>query len=345
MCAGDWAPPGASKCVVRAERELGFKDDGVWWSTGTGYYTGSQATSCDGNGGTGDTPMPSTPKPEDGSTPEPGPGEAAPSPCPAGQAPGEVNGVGICAPMGGDRPTVSDAPGTGSSTTRNPDGSSSSTNQTGSTTCQGGQCTTSTSSTTTITNAPGNTSCPAGATSGTATVDGQSRTTCTTTSSGSSSSSQGDFCRVNPSNKQCGDGQGSSFGGNCEAGFVAKSDDAVLNAMAKEQHKRNCQFFEKVPDPTDETRAFDDMKAKGQAGEDQTDDLPESSRPTMSISPGDIDSSNLLGTSQCIQDLTIVVMDKSIKLPFSQICPYLEYLGTILMICAYLVAARVVIRG
>jgi hypothetical protein len=46
-----------------------------------------------------------------------------------------------------------------------------------------------------------------------------------------------------------GNGQGGGgFSGTCAAGFQAKGDDPILNAMALEQYKRNCKFFENDTD-------------------------------------------------------------------------------------------------
>ncbi|XXQ53700.1 virulence factor TspB C-terminal domain-related protein [Xenophilus aerolatus] len=218
------------------------------------------------------------------------------------------------------------------------------TTQSGTTSCSGGTCTTTTTNNTTIINKPGDTSCPSGTTQGTTTKDGQTVTTCSSSSTSTSSQSQTGYCKGSGAGSaQCGgEGSGSSFGGNCAAGFKAVSEDAVLNAMAEEQWRRNCQFFDKVPEDTEESLAYADMKAKGKAGVDQTNDLPAASKREISIGPGDFDSSNALGGAACITDRTIVVMGRSVSLPFSQLCVWLGYMGTVLLACSYLVAARIV---
>ena len=313
---------------------------------GIAYATGGRASMCTGNGESADGPSPAPVKDPLNPDKLPSPGQPAPARCPAGQAPGEFNGARICAPTGSETQTSTPSPGNGSTTVNNSDGSSTTLTQTGRTTCQQGQCTTVTNTTNVTTNAPGNNTCPSGQTSGTTTVGGQSRTTCTGTSSGSSTGAQSGFCEKNPKGKQCdGDGSDTSFGGTCAGGFKAVSDDAVLNAMAEEQYKRNCQFFEKKPDATDETRAYDAMLAKGKQGGDQTGDLPEGSKRDYTIGPGDFDYTSAIGPQQCFTDRSVTMWGKSIAIPLSVVCPWLEILGNILVVVGSLLAARIVVRG
>lgn len=328
---------------------------GYWQCSGMGYYTGDKAANAAkctvgtaaGSGSSPSDPAPASPPiSENPRTPPatPAAGTAAPAPCPSGQAPGQINGATVCRPTGSDRPTAS---GTGSSTTtNNSDGSSTTNTTTGTTKCEQGQCTSTTNNTSTTINAPGNGSCPSGQTAGTTTVNGQSRTTCTGTSSGTSTRPQAAFCKDNPKDKQCGgDGSDTGFGGTCAGGFKAVSDDAVLNAMAEEQYKRNCQFFEKVPDPTEDTQAHDAMRAKGKQGVDQTADLPASSRREVTIGPGDFDYSSAIGPQQCFTDRSVSIWGRSVAIPLSIVCPWLEILGNILVVVGSLLAARIVVRG
>ncbi|PIF76915.1 hypothetical protein CLU95_4084 [Variovorax sp. 54] len=350
---------GNGLCVVTVPSRTALcgQAEGGWWRcSGEGFYTGSTAAapskcSQSGPGGTGDSasdPMPSTPpvgmppKAPD----QPAPGTAAPAPCPVGQAPGTFNGTSMCKPVGTDRPQVADAPGNGDSTTNNSDGSSTTSTRTGTTKCAEGQCTTTTNVTNVTTNAPGNDACPSGQTPGTKTVNGQTRRTCTGTTSGTSSEAQSGFCEKNSKDKQCdGDGADTSFGGACAGGFKAVSDDAVLNAMAEEQYRRNCEFFEKKPDATDETRAYDAMLAKGKQGGDQTGDLPEGSKRDYTIGPSDFDYSSAIGSQQCFRDRNVSIWGRSIVIPLSVVCPWLEILGNILVVVGSLLAARIVVRG
>jgi len=295
-------------CKIALDNAKSFPDaDGNWYTQGDARVTGSTCRESD----------PTEGDPE-GTEKQPA---AKDPPCVGGYQ-GEVNGVSVCAKPDPNK----GVDWAGTKETTNPDGSK--TTKETDTKCNGSTCTT---------------------TEKTTTKDASGNVTGTSTTS--TTESRGSLCSRDSGNGVCkggggGDGDGeSSFSGTCAGGFKAVSDDAVVNAMAEEQYRRNCQFFEKTPDPTDESQAYDAMKAKGQAGQDQTGDLPAASRPSFNMSPSDLDSSNALGVSQCLSDLTIVVMDKSIVLPLSDLCPWLEYLGYILMVCAYLYAARIVIGG
>lgn len=305
---------------------------------GNSYATGTRSVMCSGTGETPDSPSkPPTTDPVNPDKP-PVPGQPAPARCPVGQAPGTFNGTRICAPIGPDTQTGSLAPGSGSTTTNNSDGSSTTSTTTGTTTCLQGKCTTSTVNTNVTINAPGNETCPAGQTSGTTTVNGQSRTTCTATASGSTSQAQTDFCKQNPKDKQCGgDGADTSFGGTCAAGFKAVSDDAVLNAMAEEQYRRNCQVF--ATDKPESTVVADASDPTGLLKATTPGDS------TVSVGSGNFDTSSSLGGGSCNLNKTIVVAKMTATLPFNVICDPLAYLGEVLVAVSLLLAARIVARG
>lgn len=118
-----------------------------------------------------------------------------------------------------------------------------------------------------------------------------------------------------------------------------------MNAMALEQYKRNCQFFEKKPDATDETRAYDDMLAKGKQGGDQTGDLPAGSKREVTIGASDFDYSSAIASQQCFTDRSVQIWGRSIAIPLSIVCPWLEILGNVLVVVGSLLAARIVVRG
>lgn len=223
--------------------------------------------------------------------------------CPPGKLPGTVNGTEVCVEAGRDDNTQKETQK--ENTTNNPDGSTTQTQQTQQTTCQGATCTTTT--TTTVTTTP---------------VGGGPGTSETTTSTGTCT-------RGSPG---CGDEESdpSSFGGTCAA--FACDGDAIMCAVALEQHKRNCQLFVN-------TSAESDLyeSEKGKTGPQYT------SEPTVNIGPGSISQSNVLAASaQCISDKTITVAGNTITLPFSQICSTLQHLGTVLLFIAFLTAYRIV---
>ena len=133
-----------------------------------------------------------------------------------------------------------------------------------------------------------------------------------------------------------GDGDGKSgFGGNCEAGFACEGD-AIFCAIAKEQHRRACRLFD---NKTAESELYE--KEKGKTGE-QTKDLPGNREESMA---NRISTADAFGAGQCVQDLNIVVVGKSVTLPMSKICPIVSVLGNIMVGVALLLAVRIVGRG
>lgn len=281
-----------------------------WVTRGQGRVTGETCVAI----GTGGVPNDA---PEGTEEEEPG----KPNDCLYGLVKG-VNGSIVCAyddPNG----TIE---GTETSSVKNPDGTTTDTKK--DTKCDAGVCTTTTTTTTRDS---------AGNVTGVATDEKKE--------------SIGQTCSKDPGNKVCattggGGGEGGAgFSGTCAAGFVAKGEDPIANAMALEQHKRNCQYFEKKPDATDETNAYDAMLAKGKQGGDQTGDLPASSRRDVVIGPSDFDYSSAIGAQQCFTDRHVSIWGKSIAIPLSIACPWLEVLGNILVVVGSLLAARIVVRG
>lgn len=155
---------------------------------------------------------------------------------------GEINGIRTCVP---NQAATGD---TSSKETKNPDGTS--TNTESKTTCENGVC--KTTNTTTTKDAAGNT---------------------TSTSTSSSTTSQREYCASNKASTVCAatngdknpsDKDGSDkgeekcegddcedkpgkFEGSCMAGFTCEGD-ALQCAQTREQHRRNCELFEKDSD-------------------------------------------------------------------------------------------------
>lgn len=144
----------------------------------------------------------------------------AEQPCPTGQVRGEINGASVCVKAG--ETVTTNPPNTTSSTVKNSDGSTTTTevSEESETVCKGGVCTTTITRNTTTT-----------------TRDNQGNVTGVT---------EGEDTVTRPGTRDGdGDGAGSSFGGKCEADFSCEGD-AVQCAIALEQHRRNCQFWQPV---------------------------------------------------------------------------------------------------
>ncbi len=191
-------------------------DDGNWVTQGTAKYSGS---TCDPSvindlNSEADPEYEPEENPETSNTPDPS--------CPNGFK-GTVNGVSVCVP-----PKSS----SGISELEEKDnGDGTKTNTKTEVKCENGKCEVTKTSTTTNTQ----TNSTVSSSSTTTTVD------------------KADYCSKNSSAGVCKNEQGEeegkgSFGGSCQAGFTCKGD-AAMCAMAKEQHKRNCETLEEDKDP------------------------------------------------------------------------------------------------
>lgn len=198
---------------------------------------------------------------------------------------------------------------------KNPDGSTTRTD--GTTTCTAGKCTTNS----TVCNTP----------------SGGTTASCSTTTT---TESQQGLCAQNKGSKVCegqGEGTPSSFTGNCVTGFKAVSDDAVLNAMAQEQYKRNCELLRTDQEPSTW------VAAEGQKATNVLADSPNNAE--FSIGPDSFDTSDALGGGGCSLNKTVTVRGYSVALPFNVLCDPLAIFGQILVAFAFLLGARIVTRG
>lgn len=330
MPGGSWPP---SQAAIGCVSNIGSS---TRVPNGDGSYSWSAVVTLSGGTCT-DPPATGGGSGAGGGSGDPLPPKADPNPCPSG-FPGQVNGTTVCVPSVPD----SGIGGTSSVVTKAPDGSSDTTST--DTKCNAGTCTTTTS--TVKKN-------PAGEV--VAVVPGNTVT-----------QSVNSLCAKDPGNKVCaavglgnganggtgnggsgngsgggggggGTGEGSSFGGTCAEGFKAKSEDAVVNAMAEETFRQNCKVN---PDT--------DSQALGKAEAAKTGNLNKDNpnNGDFSIGPSNFDTTDAIGGgAACIADKTVTIMGGSLVLPMSIVCPYLNALGLVLLACSFLLAARIVTRG
>lgn len=227
----------------------------------------------------------------------------APVPCGTNQCPGTVNGATICVPCKGQQEKGPETSASSpSSGASGPSGSSTTTE------CNGTSCTTTTT-----------------------TKDGNGNTTGVV----QTTEKQESFCQQNPQSSLC---KQSSFGGACAA--TACEGDAVMCAIARDQYKRNCEWFE---DP-----AAQELKTIGQAG--MTGDLRPDGHPgkdaqEQSLSFASvIDQTDRLGAG-CPSDVTVSVAGKSVAIPFSSMCGNLQLVGNLMVGFCMFVAALIVFRS
>lgn len=237
--------------------------------------------------------------------------EESPVPTPCKGTYGQVNGVDVCLPLGSDPSVTIETGKKTETTTTEPGGGSTTVTSEGTSSCIGSQCS---STTTTTTTAP----------------DGTSTSTTET-----KSESKDDFCKNNPRSPQC---ITSSFGGSCTANFTCDGD-AVMCAITREQHIRNCKLFDDMSSAEAQLYGSE----KGKAGS-QTGSLPGSE--SIAISSSSFDTSDAIGGGTgCIADKSVTVVGFVVTIPFSSVCGHLAMLGNILLAVSFLLAGRIVVRG
>lgn len=288
--------------------------DGKWYASGPLTNVGvacSMTPSSSGPGGTG-------------TGGEPSPASDPPVQCPTGKCPGTVNGANVCMPcMSGTTESTTSSTSTVAGTGTGGDGAGSGGNGsqpngtssgqgTSKTECNVSKCTTTTT---------GTNSNPDGSTG---------------TTSSTKTESKDDYCTKNPRSPLCVTGE---FGGSCAGGAAFTCEgDAVQCAMAKEQHKRACEFFVTT---TPESDLYNENKNK--TGAQYTSS-------TLAITQADFDTSNALGVgASCVSDKVITInlgaRSVSATIEFSRACPYLGWLGVLNLSLAFLLAIRIVGRG
>lgn len=157
-------------------------------------------------------------------------------------------------------------------------------------------------------------------------------------SSATTTLEQGRFCAQNPTAAACknGDEGGGSFSGSCQVGFTCDGD-AVMCAIAKEQHARACQLFK---EDTAEGQLYAAEKGKEGAQHGEGIDLG-----TIDLGGGSgslIKTDSLIGEGSCVQDLQFQFMGEPVTIPLSSLCPYLAMLGNILVAVGMVMAIRIV---
>jgi len=241
-----------------------------------------------------------------------------------GMGVGTVNGVSVCVPATSTSHTTTSAT---QSTSASGVGSSSTT--TTETTDNGDGSTTTTTTTTRS--------------------DGSSRTTTTTgptpsggaSGAGGSGTDVGSYCKANPNSPLC---KVSSFGGTCSSAFTCDGD-AVQCAIAKEQHERNCAFFDPASTGPQGAQQVDKFNQAVNDG-----DIPSWS-PAASGSAGvtGIDFASGLKMdkhwgAQCVADQAVQVFGRPAVIPWSSVCSQMQAIGVLLVSVTFLVCLGIVFK-
>lgn len=167
-----------------------------------------------------------------------------------------------------------------------------------------------------------------------------SSNTVVSNSSATTTLEQGRFCAQNPTAAACKNENGEegkgSFSGSCQAGFACDGD-AVMCAIAKEQHTRACQLF-KEDTPEGQLYAAEKGKEGVQRGEGSDVGAIDLGGGSGSL----IKTDSLIGEGSCVQDLQFQFMGEPVTIPLSSLCPYLVMLGNILVAVGMVMAIRIV---
>lgn len=126
---------------------------------------------------------------------------------------------------------------------------------------------------------------------------------------------QDTFCKENPDSPMCIKGQ---FGGSCGAGFSCEGD-AIQCAMAKEQHRRNCELYGEDKDPASLTN-----KALNGNDPSSADALRANAQ---QVNVGMLDDGGFGWSRACPPDPSFDVPGGSFSIPFSKVCTPLEVLS------------------
>jgi hypothetical protein len=225
-----------------------------------------------------------------------------------GMGSGQVNGTTVCVPA------------TSTSTTK----TSSTTSTSASGVSSGSQTTTETTD-----NHDGSTT----TTTTTTRSDGSSRTTTTTGPTPAPGSASGSGPAASGS-------QSSSFGGTCATTFACDGD-AVQCAIAKDQHQRNCSFFEPTGPEVDR---FTNARTEG-------DSPPWSPTNVANVDSTTIDFASGIKTdkhfgSGCVEDqvVPITTFHTAVIIRWSDWCSQMQMIGKLMLAVSWLLCAGIVFK-
>ena len=130
-----------------------------------------------------------------------------------------------------------------------------------------------------------------------------------------------------------GDGDG-KFSGSCEASFQCEGD-AIQCAIALEQHKWNCTLTDLLTDEDGYSDTFSQEKTDGRQAHERVSNT--------SINVNDLNTSSIIGSGACVDDLDVQIMGQTLTIPFSILCPYLAAIGLFLKISSLILAAKIIV--
>lgn len=143
-----------------------------------------------------------------------------------------------------------------------------------------------------------------------------------------------DLCKLHPELNVCKNSEVTP--GSCAGGSDSTSctGDAIQCAILRQQKKEYCEWNKENPSATLGNQAV--------AGNDPLKSTLPTKENASQFNMQSLDQSGFLGGGSCFQDKSVTVQGIAINLPFSKLCPYLEWLRYVIMIIAALVSLRIV---
>lgn len=297
-----------------------------------GKHMGS---SCIAKDGASPAPPDMNPTPQpDGATPTPQPNGATPTPqplpepqnptCEKGTCPGNVNGTDVCVPCTSTSKnetkkttTEKDTIGDGKKDTKVEKEVTTNTvkNKDGTTTTI-----TTTTTTTTKTNPDG------------------TQTTETKKETEVENTGNEKFCSENPKSPLCEKKEDSFFhGSGCDSEPTCKGD-AIQCAMVKYHHQNNCILTAQ----TEESQIYGN--SKDEKDENLLASNPENETLQITLQQVTASQPNRLPYGSCPNSLNLTVSSTPFSFDISQICPYLEHMGNLLIAFALFASAFLLSR-
>lgn len=140
---------------------------------------------------------------------------------------------------------------------------------------------------------------------------------------------KGDSCKEAPDLKQC--TQDSGITGSCGGSFQCKGD-SVQCAIAVEQHKRNCELFDK----SDPFKLVFENAVKSQ----NEDGVLSGTEVDLS---GHLNVDSVIGNGQCPSDLIVTVFGQDIPVKLSEFCQYFNAMGYLIFLGACVSCLRILV--
>jgi hypothetical protein len=138
----------------------------------------------------------------------------------------------------------------------------------------------------------------------------------------------------------------SSFGGSCSASFSCDGD-AVQCAIAKEQHERNCAFYDPASQPGpmgDDAGRFTNARSDGDSPAWSPTNVANVDSATIDFASG-LSTQKHFGSS-CVADQVVVLLHlgRAVVIPWSSWCSQMQLIGKLVLAVSALLCVGIVFK-